>query len=187
MQRGWVALGLGLAFAASPAAAMDPLIGASAFGGASIPIVQDDNGPGPIYGIRVPVNLLQYLTLEPYFAHTGGGEADETFGGVGYTRSGFDVNAYGINAVVGNSGLTNGFSFFPYAGIGSHALTRDGSDDRTEFGFQFGLGVAFTPMPALSVNVRGELNAVVTDQTSRKFGNVTAGVAYRIFGAPGAP
>ncbi|HZN80553.1 MAG TPA: hypothetical protein VFC01_12835, partial [Mycobacterium sp.] len=96
-QRGWVALGLGLVFFAGPAAGLAPKIGAGAFGGASIPIVQDDNGTGPIYGIRVPVNLLQFLTAEPYFAHTGGGEAEETFGGIGYTRSGFEINSFGLN------------------------------------------------------------------------------------------
>jgi len=187
MHRGWIALGLGIVLGAGPAAALTPKIGAGAFAGASIPIVQDDNGPGPIYGVRVPVNLFSFLTAEPYFAHTGGGEAEETFGGIAYTRSGFDINAYGINIALGNLGLTPGFSFYPYAGIGSHALTRDGSDDLDKFGFQFGLGFGLSPIPALSLNARGELNVVPTDQTSRKFANVTLGVTYKIFGVPGVP
>ncbi len=189
MHRGWIAscLGLGLALGAGSAAALAPQVGAGAFAGASIPVVQEDNGPGPIFVIRVPVNLLPFLTVEPYFARTGGGEVEETFGGLTYTRSGFDINAYGLNVALGNVGLTPGFSFYPYAGVGSHALTRDGSDDVDEFGFQFGLGFGISPMPALSLSARGELNVVPTDQTSRKFANVTVGLTYKILGLPGVP
>jgi opacity protein-like surface antigen len=187
MQRRWIAVGLALVFGALPAMAITPQIGAGAFAGASIPIVQDDNGPGPIFGVRVPVNLLRFLTVEPYFARTGGGEAEETFGGLTYTRSGFDINTFGVNAALGNLGLTPGFSFYPFAGIGSNAMSRDGSDDETKFGFQFGLGLGISPMPALAVNARGELNVVTTDETSRKFANVTLGLTYKFLGLAGAP
>jgi opacity protein-like surface antigen len=127
------------------------------------------------------------LTAEPYFAFTGGGEAEETFGGIGYTRSGFEINNFGLNAAVGNVGLTPGFSFFPYGGIGSYTLTREGSADQTEFGFQVGLGVAFSPIPKLAMDARTELAVVATDQTSRKFANITVGLTYKIFGVPGVP
>ena len=33
-------------------------IGIGAFGGASVPLVQDDNGQGTMYGVRVPVSLV---------------------------------------------------------------------------------------------------------------------------------
>ena len=38
-------------------------------------------------------------------------------------------------------------------------------------------------MAKLGVDLRGELNAVVTGDTSRKFGNLTAGVSYALFGS----
>jgi len=187
MHRVWIGLGLGLALGAAPAAALTPQVGAGAFAGASIPIVQDDNAPGPIFGVRVPVNVFRFLTAEPYFARTGGGEAEETFGGLVYKRSGFDINAFGVNVALGNLGLSPGLSFYPYAGIGSHALSRNGSEDIDKFGFQFGLGLGISPIPALALNARGELSVVPTDQTSRKFANVTLGVTYKILGLPGVP
>ncbi len=154
-------------------------VGAQAFGGASIPIVQDDNDTGSIFGIRVPVSVHSMVTIEPYFASSALGSKDQEIGSFTYSREGFDVTAFGANVVLdwGNEG----FRFFPYAGIGSHQLTRSGSEDINEAGYNFGLGFGFAPITKLSIDMRGEFNMVATGDTSRKFANIMLGVAYRIF------
>ena len=45
----------------------------------------------------------------------------------------------------------------------------------------FGLGFKFSPMAKLAFDLRGELSAVITGDTSRKFGNLTLGVSYALF------
>ena len=42
-------------------------------------------------------------------------------------------------------------------------------------------------MPKLSVHLRGELNAAVKDEASRKWGAVTAGVSYSLISFPPIP
>jgi opacity protein-like surface antigen len=54
----------------------------------------------------------------------------------------------------------------------------------SEIGYNGGLGIGFTPMPKFSIDLRGELNAIVTGDTSQKFGNVTLGVTYDLVGLP---
>ena len=47
-----------------------------------------------------------------------------------------------------------------------------------------GFGLGISPMPKLTVHVRGELQMAVDGGTSRKFGNVTLGASYALFSMP---
>jgi hypothetical protein len=162
-------------------------IGISAFGGASIPVIQEDNGSGSIFGVRVPVTLLPLLTIEPYYSQTAGGDKDQDAGGVTYTRSGIDVTSFGANAMVT---FGTGFVFYPYAGIGTATSKREGLD-ATSTQYNFGAGLSFSPPAAnLAVHVRGELDAVLEEDassTARKWGNITVGVSYGLFHFPPTP
>src|SRR5687767_4916798 len=114
-------------------------IGVGVFAGSSIPIVQDDNGNGVVWGIRVPVRLIPMITLEPYFGSTAGGEAEEDVPGLGtITRDGFDITSYGITGMLT---FGTGVQFYPYASIGSGKLSRDGSEDLTGTEWGAGLGL----------------------------------------------
>jgi len=171
---------LALAMTAGTAAAAD--IGIGAFGGVSIPVLNDLSKQGSQFGVRVPVNLIPLLTVEPFFSTSSLGDAEETFGAISYTRDGGKVTGFGANAL-----FTFGspvFRLFPIVGIGSYKIERDGAEDITDVGYNFGLGLGFSPIPKLAVNVRGELNMVVTDETSQKAANVTAGVSYSLFSIP---
>jgi hypothetical protein len=159
-------------------------IGAGAFGGVSIPIANDLATQGTQFGARVPVGVLPFLTLEPYFASSGLGDVEEDFGtGTSYTRDGGDITAFGVNARLfgASAGMVR---FYPYVGLGSHTLAREGSDDVTEIGYQGGIGVGVSPMPKFWIDLRGEFNAIVTGDTSQKFGNVTLGVTYDLISLP---
>jgi hypothetical protein len=171
---------LALALLAGAAAAAE--IGIGAYGGVNVPVLNDLSKQGTDFGIRVPVKLASAFTLEGFYSMSSLGNVDETFGTNTYTRDGGDLKAFGANAL-----FTAGerFRVFPFVGIGSYKLTRSGAEDLTKVGYSFGLGLGFLPDPAvekLSIDVRGELDMMVTDQTSQKFAKATAGVSYLFFG-----
>jgi outer membrane protein with beta-barrel domain len=168
-----------LVLALAAAAQASPIgVGVGAFGGVSFPIIQDDVSQGPVYGIRVPVKALPMLTVEPYYLKSSLGDKEETIGGVTYTREGFDHTGIGVNAMLGSGGM--GFGFYPYVGIGSHKLERTGTPEIKETAYNVGLGFGINAIPKLSIQVRGELNMIVTGDTSRKFANATVGVGYSL-------
>ncbi len=176
---------LALTTLAAPAHAVS--IGIGAFGGTAIPVLQDDNGPGPVFGIRAPVSILPILTVEPFFASTSGGDKDQDINGTTFTRSGIDVTSFGVNAALT---FGSGLMLYPYAGIGSSKLKRGGLD-QTDTAYDFGLGFAIKPpIAGLSVHLRGELDAAVDkddSDVSRKWANVTLGVHYALFKFPPVP
>ena len=155
-------------------------VGIGAFGGASFPIVQSDVAQGTMFGARVPVRLIPLFTVEPYYASSALGDAEEEVLGVTYTRSGYDATAYGANVLLTMGGPV---SFYPFAGIGQTKLERPG-DDLSLTTYNFGLGLGISPAPKLTIHVRGELAAAVDGETSRKFGNATLGISYALFSAP---
>jgi hypothetical protein len=180
MRKALTAALLVLALSAGVASAAD--IGAGVFGGVSIPVVNDLSKQGSQFGLRIPVNLLPLLTVEPFFASSSLGDAEETFGSISYTRDGGDVRGFGVNAL-----FTFGapmFKFFPFVGLGSYKLERNGAEDISDVGYNFGLGLGFSPIPKIGVNVRGELNMIPTDETSQKFANITVGASYSLISVP---
>ena len=153
-------------------------VGIGAYGGLSYPVVQDDVKSGTVYGLRAPVSLVPMITVEPFYSSSALGDAEETLGGIEYTREGFDQTAYGISVMLGNpAGM--GFRMYPFAGIGKYKLEREGTDI-DEMGYNFGLGVGIGATPKLSLQIRGELQMIKTDDTSRKFGNATVGLTYSL-------
>ena len=176
-------LALLLAAALPAGAANAATVGITGFGGVSVPIVNDMAEQGTQFGIRVPVGVLPWLAVEPFWASSGLGDVEDTFGGTSYTRDGGDVTSFGVNAkLFGTSAGT--VRFYPFIGLASNKITQEGVEDVSEIGYQGGLGIGVTPMPKFSIDLRGELNAIVTGDTSRKFGNVTLGVTYDLVGLP---
>lgn len=159
-------------------------VGAGIFVGPTFPIAQDDNGNGVQYGLRLPVHVIPLLTVEPFYAHSNLGDVTETFNGLEYTRSGHDIDTFGATLALGGVGLAAGMPFYPYASISSNKLTRDGSEDVTETGYEFGLGLGISLPPGISLGVRGGAALITTGDTSRKYINVNAGISTKIFGLP---
>lgn len=153
-------------------------VGVGVYGGLSYPVIQDDVKSGTLIGFRAPVAIVPMITVEPFYASSSLGDAEETLGGISYTREGFDSKAYGLNVVLGNP-VGMGFRFYPYAGIGKFKLERTGTDI-DETGYNVGLGIGIGATPKLSLQIRGELEMVKTGDTSRKFGNATAGLTYSL-------
>lgn len=181
MRRVLLAAALVLATCAGSAHARG--VGVGVFAGISIPVLNDLSEQGSQFGIRVPVELLPLLTVEPYYAQSGLGDAEESFAGLPYTRDGGDLKSFGANVLLAFGGPVR---FYPFAGIGQFTLERDGAEDVEELGYNLGLGLGFD-IPALiglGADIRGEFAIVPTDETSQKFANVTAGLRYNFFKLP---
>lgn len=170
-----------IALVLAPAAASARGVGLGVFGGASIPILQDNASQGTQFGARVPVNIVPLLTVEPFYAKSRLGDKTQTFGGLSYTRDGGEVSAFGANVMLNLGGPV---SFYPFAGLASSKITRSGAEDVKKTGYNFGLGFGIAVIPKLRLDLRGELDAVISDQTSRKYGNITGGLSYALFDMP---
>lgn len=151
-------------------------------GGPSWPVLQDDQGNGAVWGVRVPVNLVPLLTLEPFYV--GGSYHDKTIQTLAgpQTRDGGTTRSWGLNLALANP--TAKFSFFPYAGIGSSTVSRASFADVTHTSYDFGLGLGIGLHENLSAAVRGEMQMIVNGDVSRKFGNLTFGLTYHFLNAP---
>lgn len=173
-----------LALAACAGSAHAAGVGIGVFGGVSVPILNDLSGQGTQFGIRVPVSVLPLLTVEPYYAQSGLGEVEESFGGpVTFTRDGGDLRSFGANVMLSFGGPVR---FYPFVGLGQFTLEREGAEDVEELGYNFGLGLGFD-IPALiglGADIRGEFAMIPTEDTSQKFANVTAGLRYNLFKVP---
>lgn len=174
MKRSLALLLLSLCVSAPVAYAQEMTIGAGAFGGYAVPVLQDDAGSGVMFGVRVPVSVSSMFTIEPYYMTSNLDEVTEELGGVEYTRDGFDMKSIGGNVIL------FGGKFYPFVGFGSYSLKREGSEDIDELGWNFGLGLGLPVGEKLRLDIRGELDMIVTDDTSRKFGGATAGLTYRL-------
>jgi len=155
-------------------------IGVGAFGGMSYPVLQDDTGNGKLYGFCAPVKLVPMVTVEPFYASTALSDKVTTIAGLSYSRQGFEITAYGVNAMLATGGPV---SFYPIVGVGQTRLKRDQFDQNFTT-YNLGVGIGLSPIPKVTVHIRGQLQAVVDGSTSRKFGNATVGASYSLFGMP---
>jgi len=174
----FILLGLVLA----PAAAGAVSISIEPNGGLSYPVLQDDRKSGSQFGVRFEVSAVPVLTLEPYYSHASYG--DKTLQppvGPSQTFDGGKVSAFGVNLLV--EAGSNMFKFYPFAGIGSNKDERS-TGNATNTGYNFGAGIGFGLPMKLSVDVRGEMQMIVTGDTSRKFANATVGVRYSFLSLP---
>jgi hypothetical protein len=185
MKRTWwaifVAVALAAVLATSAARAGTITVGAGVFGGMSFPVLQDDQGQGSLFGARLPVRLLPLLAVEPFFTTSALGDKTlEAAPGFSVTREGSNVTTYGVNAMLPFGTKT---LLYPYVGIGSVTFERT-AERETFTSYDLGLGLGFTVMPKFALDLRGELQAAVNGETSRKMFNVTLGASYALFSTP---
>jgi hypothetical protein len=189
MKRNLVLILLALVASAGTARATPTAVGAGIFLGVSNPLLQDVSissfSPsdaigegGTMYGLRVPVTAIPVFTFEPYYAKASYGDRTETFNGLSYTRAGYDLKSYGINALLGRPSGT-GVHFFPYVGLSKTKLERPGEEIK-KGGYNFGLGLGIGAAPKVSIQIRTEFAMVKTGDTSRKFGSANVGLNYNL-------
>lgn len=181
MNRTWWAVFVAAALLAPAARAGTISVAGGVFGGMSFPVLQDDQGQGSIFGARIPVRLLPLLAVEPFYSTSAlGNKTIETSPGFEVTREGSDVTTYGVNALFPFGTKT---LLYPYVGIGGAHFERNGENESFT-SYDLGLGLGITMIPKLTLDVRGELQAASSGETSRKLFNVTLGATYSIFSTP---
>ena len=92
-------VGMLLLLMAPAAFSQSPKLAVGASAGLEIPIVQDDQARGSIYGFRLRYQLLPSIAIEPniYFSKYG----DPTSDVINLGIEGSEVTAFGIDAILG--------------------------------------------------------------------------------------
>lgn len=156
-------------------------IGVGVFGGTSVPVLQDDEDKGTLFGVRAPVKLIPLFTVEPFYASSAlGDKTIDIAPGLSATREGSKVTTYGLNAMLTLGGPV---TFYPFAGLGQAKFKRT-SQDETFTSYHLGMGLSLSPIPKFSLDLRGELQAAVDGDVSRKLVNVSLGASYSLFSLP---
>ena len=80
-----IALAL-VVLASQPVLARAGGLGVGVFGGESYPVLQDDTGNGTLVGVRVPLKLVPFVTIEPWYASSSLSDKVTSVAGLDYTR-----------------------------------------------------------------------------------------------------
>jgi hypothetical protein len=176
----WMWIGvLMMVASAAPAHAIDAGVGLA--GGASFALAQSDNGNAGQLLLRVPVNIIPLLTIEPFLASADYDGVEAQFSGQTYNRRGFDIFSYGAIAALGGVGMGPRFPLYPYFGMGGFHLSREGTSGSENLGYLLGVGYGRALPANLSMNARAEYNWVMDGDTPRRFFGINLGLTLRFY------
>jgi hypothetical protein len=169
-----------LLFAAAPAAiAASPHgICGGVYGVYGIPVIQEDVGAGPLYGLKARAILAGPLAAE--LSYTRFQEGDVTFSVLerDQTIPGGTQTVIGLNAVLGGPSEA-GFGISVTGGVGSYTLTKEHRADLTRTGFNGGLGMELRSSGPIGIDISARLHVIpLKDGGSRKFAALQAGINY---------
>lgn len=153
-------------------------VGFGASGGALVPVSQEDQSAGSIFGIKMRANLPGPFVAEPNIQFGSFGDADIT--GIG-TRDGATLNSYGIDITLGDAIAKVGFKPYFLLGGAVYNTKRDGDVTTNKSGWSFGAGAALGIREDLDIDFRGRLNIVGWEGgASKKSFEVTVGASYYV-------
>ncbi len=169
---------VGLLLLTQPVMAAGISAGAGAFGGLAIPVVQDDQSQGTVFGFKGRVKAMSIFTLEPNVMFTKYGDPD--IDGVIGDPEGSKLTSFGLDVLLGSSLGSPGVSPFFFAGIASYKTKNDQLQvDESDVGISGGLGLEIGLGPKLGLEARGRFVIVGTEGGgSKKAAILTAGVNY---------
>ncbi len=177
MKKGLIILGL-VIFAISSVQAQGIKIGAGAYGGVNIPVVQQDQSMGTAFGLRARVSFLPILVAEPNVMFGKWGKPGEVEG-VDLGIDGSKVTSYGIDVAIGAGPGKVGFKPFGFVGAGIYSIKNDDTGyDESKLGFDVGLGFMIGMVPYLDIDVRGTAIIAPQEAGSKKAIVVTGGLTY---------
>lgn len=153
-------------------------LGAGAFGGVNIPIAQEDQGSGSVFGAMARIRFLSIFVAEPNITFGKWGSPD-VVRGIDLGIEGSKINSYGINATVGNLPGVVGVKPFAFAGGAIYSVKNDETGyDENKLGWSLGLGVAYGVAPTFDIDVRGTAIVAPQEAGSKKAVYITGGLTY---------
>ena len=164
-----------LIFFALSTSAFSTDLGAGAFGGVLIPVVQEDQGTGSTFGIRGKIALMDGISLEPNINFHKYGDAELDFG----TIAGSKITSFGVDAIVGGGQGKSTVSMYGLIGGGFYSITRDFDEDVSKLGFSAGLGLELVLVQSVGFDIRGKLDVISGEGGgTKKSAAVLGGVTY---------
>jgi hypothetical protein len=164
-----------LLLVAMTASAQIPKLGVGAFGGLSIPLAQDDQASGKVFGLRGRLSLAGSLAVEAQIGFAKWGQADPIAGVT--MPEGSKVTQFGVNGILGG-GAGPGIKPMFIVGFGSYKIKNDETKyDESRMGYNGGIGLGIGLGPKFGLDVRGEAVVIpLADGGSKKAVNGTAGL-----------
>ncbi|MFH2036527.1 MAG: outer membrane beta-barrel protein [Candidatus Zixiibacteriota bacterium] len=156
----------------SSAMALD--IGVGAVGGVAIPIVQEDQDNGTMFGFKGKLSVIPGIVVEPniYLSQLGDSELG---------LPGTKVTSFGIDALIGGQNGKEGITVYGIVGLGFYSMTRDLAtfEDVTKFGFSAGLGMEIGVIKDIGIDIRGKLDVINAEGGgSKKSAAILGGLNY---------
>jgi len=152
--------------------------GVGVCGGMNIPVIQQDQGSGTIFGLKAKLNLLPGVSVEPNLNFAKFGDAKKDYG----TRKGSKITSYGVDAILG-AGLPGvGVKMYGLVGGGIYSTKRDNDPDATKMGWAAGLGLEVGFTSKIAVDIRGKLNVIGSEGGGTKKSAALAGGVNYYFG-----
>nr|MBN2277567.1 outer membrane beta-barrel protein [candidate division Zixibacteria bacterium] len=153
-------------------------LGIGAIGGINIPVAQEDQGSGTIYGFKAKVSVIPGLVLEPNINFAKFGDASFDFG----TRPGSKVTSFGIDALLGAGMGVLGLRMYGIVGAGYYSVARDYDDDTKKLGWSTGFGFELGISESVGVDLRGKLDIISSEGGGTKKSAAVAGGLNYYFG-----
>ncbi|MFZ5979685.1 MAG: outer membrane beta-barrel protein [Candidatus Zixiibacteriota bacterium] len=153
-------------------------LGIGGFGGLNMPIVQDDQANGSIFGFKARVKVMSFLIAEPHVMFGKWGKPDPV-DGVELGIDGSKLTSFGVDALIGSMPGNSKFRPYGLVGAGIYKIKNDDTGyDESKLGFSFGTGFGIGITPLLDLDFGGKLIIAPQEEGSKKALLVTGGLLY---------
>lgn len=142
-------------------------IGAGAFWGKNLPVVQEDASLDRLYGFKLIFIPLSFVALEPNFTYSGMGQASLNIGGTVMTRDGGQIKSYGLDLLLGNFS-SRFFHIYLLGGLSKSTLQKESLPDFRKTAFDAGVGLEFTPFKMLGIEAQAKALLLPLEQGGAK-------------------
>jgi hypothetical protein len=156
-------------------------IAVGGYGGVNVPIVQDDAGLGPLFGLKAKLGGTLPVTIEPFFTMITEGDVEHSEEGIDFTQEGGSIQSFGVDVAFGSYRGSPGMKLYLVGGIGAYGRDpgQEYRDKETRFGFDLGLGLVSKFAPMLDLDISARLIVfTLEDGGSRKSAGIAAGLNY---------
>ncbi|MFH1011514.1 MAG: hypothetical protein V1784_09820 [bacterium] len=160
-------------------------LGVELFGGFDMPLVQEDVGSGPMYGISVRGHLISIFHAQLVFRGSSQGDKDETVTPVGAaslteTLEGGSLTGFGLNVLLAGKKPA---LIWPYGfvGISTNSFSPGERDKETLLGTSWGGGLAvslYRNMVYADANASLLVMPIEKNSASRKNLQIGVGLMY---------